>query len=52
MGRLSDMFTQLETGLERMATYTLRRMVEPADRPFVVSALEKIIESVSSLAMS
>ena len=47
MSRLSDMFSQLETGLESMATYTLKHMVGPKDQKAIVGAIEKIIESVS-----
>ena len=51
IGRLSDMFTQLETSLESVATYTMKQ-IDPRDQPKVVYAMEKIIESVSSLVYS
>ena len=47
ISRLSDMFTQLEAGLECMASYTLKHMMSPKDQHSAVHAIEKIIESVS-----
>ena len=51
MSRLSDMFAQLETSLESVATYTMKQ-IDPRDQPKVVNAIEKIIESVSRLVYS
>ena len=45
------MFTHLETGLENVATYTLKNMIAPNEQKEVVGALEKIMESVSRFVL-